>query len=399
MIRAGRFCWLIKLDVEAAYKQVPVRPEDWPLLGFWWEGKYYYERVLPFGLKSSCRLWELYAAALHFFFERELGVPVVIHYIDDFLFVVQLKSEAERCKRAALRLCAGLGIPMAEDKTEGPVQCLTFLGIILDTIRLEARLPPEKLADLQQLTEVWRSKSTASVKELQSLAGMLNFACAVVRPGRFYLRRIINHTSRIAALAKRRSDQFPLTAAVRADVAWWAEFIERWNGKSLLYELDWVESVTLELFTDACLSGLGAMHGSEWFEARWTGAQRASAQRRSRVSMPFLELFALVQAAAVWGPSWSRKKITFRCDCAPVVSCITKCSSKNPGMMHLLRHLSTLACTFGFDFRCIHIAGVTNVAADLLSRDGASPQFRAGFPHAALRPTPLVPVPVPPAQE
>ena len=53
----GRGCFLVKLDVEAAYKQIPVRREDWPLLGFQWEGKYYYERVLPFGLKSSCRLW------------------------------------------------------------------------------------------------------------------------------------------------------------------------------------------------------------------------------------------------------------------------------------------------------------------------------------------------------
>jgi len=64
MIELCPGCWLIKLDVEAAYKQIPVRPEDWPLLGFKWKGKWYYERVLPFGLRSSCRLWELYATAL-----------------------------------------------------------------------------------------------------------------------------------------------------------------------------------------------------------------------------------------------------------------------------------------------------------------------------------------------
>ena len=99
-------------------------------------GKYYYERVLPFGLKSSCRLWELYAAALHFFFERVLGIGVVIHYIDDFLFVVQTKCEADRCLRAALRLGKTLGIPMAAEKTEGPTTCLTFLGIELDAARM-----------------------------------------------------------------------------------------------------------------------------------------------------------------------------------------------------------------------------------------------------------------------
>ena len=73
MRKLGRGCFLIKLDVSAAYKQIPVRREDWPLLGFMWRGEYYYERVLPFGLRSSCRLWDLYAAALHFCFMHLLG--------------------------------------------------------------------------------------------------------------------------------------------------------------------------------------------------------------------------------------------------------------------------------------------------------------------------------------
>jgi len=50
---AGRGCLLIKLDVEAAYKQIPVRKEDWHLLGFRWQGEFFYERVLPFGLRAS----------------------------------------------------------------------------------------------------------------------------------------------------------------------------------------------------------------------------------------------------------------------------------------------------------------------------------------------------------
>ena len=121
----GRGCFLIKLDVEAAYKQVPVRREDWPLLGFMWQGKWYYERVLPFGLRSSCRLWELYAAALHFFIHSILpmhGPRRTIHYVDDFLFVVQgEKAIADQLLANTLELCADLGLPMAADKTVGPV--------------------------------------------------------------------------------------------------------------------------------------------------------------------------------------------------------------------------------------------------------------------------------------
>ena len=198
VVALGNGCFLVKLDVEAAYKQVPVRIKDWPLLGFMWEGKYYYERVLPFGLKSSCRIWDWYASALHHFFEK-MNLGFIIHYIDDFLFVVKSREEAEVLKNQALQLCERLGIPMASDKTEGPVQCLTFLGIELDTINMEARLPAIKLAEIQQLTSDWLGKSKATAKELQSLAGVLTFAASVVRPGRFFVSSLFKMAAKMKA--------------------------------------------------------------------------------------------------------------------------------------------------------------------------------------------------------
>jgi hypothetical protein len=42
-------------------------------------------------------------------------------------------------------ICSVWGVPLAEDKTVEPVEVLTFLGIEFDTIRMELRLPKEKL--------------------------------------------------------------------------------------------------------------------------------------------------------------------------------------------------------------------------------------------------------------
>jgi len=51
---------LAKLDLEDAFKHIPVRPEDWPLLGSTWttdRGKeYYHDMVLQFGAHSSPKL-------------------------------------------------------------------------------------------------------------------------------------------------------------------------------------------------------------------------------------------------------------------------------------------------------------------------------------------------------
>ena len=400
VVELGRGCFLIKLDVEAAYKQVPVRPEDWHLLGFEFDGQLYYERVLPFGLRSSCRLWELFAAALHFLCEK-LPCKVrfrVVHYVDDFLFVVEPVSgpppdaAAAALMRGATALCEQLGVPMATGpgKVEGPTTCLVFLGLELDTVALEVRLSAGRLSELLQLIVEWQSRERATIKEMQSLTGLLNFAGACVLPTRVYTRRLINWTTRMSSL--KRPDGRPavgrhapcrLTPAVKADIAWWAEFLPAWNGKSLLYERDWQEAPRIELFTDACESGFGGYFQGRWTAGAWRPEEQACAQRATKVSMPFYELRALVIAAATWGHLWARKKITFRSDCMAAVSAIEERRSRTDTQMHQIRTLDSIAARCGFDYRAIHVAGALNDVADVLSRHGDCQQFRALRPQAA----------------
>jgi hypothetical protein len=395
----GKGCFLIKLDVEAAYKQIPVRPEDWHLLGFEFDGQLYYERVLPFGLRSSCRLWELFAAALHHMCEQlECATRFrVVHYVDDFLFVVErtlgvdTMAAATALMRGATSLCEQLGVPMATGlgKVEGPTTCLTFLGIELDTVAMEARLSASRLLELQQLIVDWQSRKHATVKEMQSLTGLLNFASACVLPGRVYSRRLINWTKRMLSL--RGTDGLPtvgrhtpcaLTPAVKADLAWWAEFLPSWNGKSILYESEWSSAPLIELFTDACETGFGGYFQGRWIAGEWRPEERVCAQRAEKVSMPFYELRALVIAAGTWGHLWRGRKITFRSDCMAAVSAIEERRSRTDTQMHQLRTLDGIAARCGFDYRAIHVPGADNDVADALSRYGDCLQFRALRPQA-----------------
>ena len=47
--RLGKGCYMAKVDVQAAYRAIPIRPADWPLLGMHWHGQYFFHRTLPFG--------------------------------------------------------------------------------------------------------------------------------------------------------------------------------------------------------------------------------------------------------------------------------------------------------------------------------------------------------------
>ncbi|MBC7643931.1 MAG: hypothetical protein H7123_02315, partial [Thermoleophilia bacterium] len=386
MIRQlGPGCWLIKIDVKSAYKLIPVRAEDWPLLGFRWRGKYYYERTLPFGLKSSCAIWEWYATAMHAFIEKIVGVEYIVHYIDDFLFVIQQRSVAARQLTAVQRMCEGLGVPIAPEKTEGPTTRLTFLGVELDTVAMTARLSESKLALLVSLLDGWAGKQHATKVELQSLCGKLQWACQVIRPGRSYLRRIIDFTTTFGTYGGSRA----ITREVRMDIAWWGQFAPTCNGHSMLYNEQWSAAPLVEIYTDACERGYGAVFGNRWIRGAWSPTQLQAARNRtakdgSKLSMPYLELLALLLAVATWAPRWANMRITLRIDCLPVVQAIERRASTLERSMALIRALHTLCARHSCDVRAIHVPGVLNVSADALSRDkpGDEERFRAHSPHA-----------------
>ena len=54
--RVTRMGVLAKVDIEAAYRQVPVHPQDRPLQALRWENQVYVDPRLPFGLRSAPKI-------------------------------------------------------------------------------------------------------------------------------------------------------------------------------------------------------------------------------------------------------------------------------------------------------------------------------------------------------
>lgn len=55
---------MAKLDLKAAYRSVPVRPEDRLVLGTRWEESILVDTALPFGLSSAPKIFSAVADAL-----------------------------------------------------------------------------------------------------------------------------------------------------------------------------------------------------------------------------------------------------------------------------------------------------------------------------------------------
>ena len=105
-----------------------------------------------------------------------------------------LAHSVEKCNHdlmALVALCKQIGVPLAPSKTVSPSSSILFLGIILDAVHMEARLRDDKLEKARSLLLAFQSKQKVTFKELQSLIGVLNFACSVFVPGRTFRRRLI----------------------------------------------------------------------------------------------------------------------------------------------------------------------------------------------------------------
>ena len=53
IIQLGPGCLLFKRDLKRAYRQLPVDPFDYPLLGYSWRDKLFFDVRLPMGLRSA----------------------------------------------------------------------------------------------------------------------------------------------------------------------------------------------------------------------------------------------------------------------------------------------------------------------------------------------------------
>ncbi len=186
--RAGQRAILAKTDIEHAYKLIPVHPDDIPALGIWWFQHWLWHATLPMGSRSGCAIFATFSEALQHLAEWQ-GCGDMCNVLDDFLMVSKDGTLAGKRLRIFLGLCKDLGIPVVEDKMEKGA-CIIFLGVTLDSIKMEGRLPQDKLEHCLLLVREYLARSHNMVSQLENLNGLLNFACRVVAPGKHFLRRL-----------------------------------------------------------------------------------------------------------------------------------------------------------------------------------------------------------------
>ena len=109
-----------------------IHPENQALTGVYGEGIIYTDRALLFGLRSAPKIFSAVADALQWIVVNK-GVRNLPHYLDGFIFVSKSLEEASINKQILVDTFNHFGVPLELSKLEGPVTCLTFLEIEVDT--------------------------------------------------------------------------------------------------------------------------------------------------------------------------------------------------------------------------------------------------------------------------
>lgn len=76
----------------------------------------------------------------------------------------------------------------------------------------------------------------------------------------------------------------------------------------------------------------------------------------------------IIVALKLWGLRWSGLRLTVRCDNAVAVTVLNTGCCGNSFLNSCLREPCYLAAIYEFEIRTVHVPGVSNCYADILSR-------------------------------
>lgn len=383
IIAKGRNSFLSKVDIEKAFRLIPVHPKHYNQLCVRWQGNFFIDKCLPMGARSACKIFEKFSSAVEFAALKS-GIASLLHYLDDFLIISNSKKQGQEDLDLFLDLCDEVNIPIARNKTEGPEQVLIFLGLEIDTIAEEIRIPLDKLEKCNLLIDELLSRKKCTLKELQSVLGLLNFTCQVIVPGRAFLRRLYALTAKVA----KPYHKIYLTEESRNDLRLWKVFLSSHNGITLYREELFLSPKVKHIFTDSSKTLAGAaVLDKAWFILPWPSAW----YREQNIT--FLELIPIIWALETWGPSLKNCYVLIHTDNLALTFILNSQTAKEHLVMQLVRRLVLSLLTNNVMIRAKHIPGHKNILADSLSRLRME-KFKQYFPTANIIPSATAPLPL-----
>ena len=386
-------CWYGKLDLSNCFLSFPLHPSVRKYFCFRFEGALYQFTHMPFGLSTAPRVCTQLLSVVNFALS-ELGIRV-IRYLDDFFLINATEEGVARHLLLAQSTIRQFGLVVNPDKTEGPAQSLSFLGVQLDSVNQTVSCTPARVEELTTLLRSLLRQRVITRGHAASLIGKLSFAAQVLPGARPFMRRMLDALHQCKS--RRHSTPIRIDPGFRDDLRFWAQQLHHWNGRQ-----QWRSSraAPFVFASDASLHGFGfylesaptlsnstvdsestpTLHASTVDSTAWPQHLRVGATfsgtysaehahlHHSHTQIAWCELLAVVACASTYGPLLSGQSLLFHVDNSTDVHIINRQATRSRALAGLLRRLYSIALRYNLSIRAQHRPGDDNVLADFLSR-------------------------------
>ena len=377
-----------KSDLKSAFRVLPLlvrfRPflllkAEHPVTGQWF---FFIEKCLSFGASISCSHFQRFSNGLKAIVEykaNKILKTLVTNYLDDFLFIYITSDGCNKITIIFLEVCKDINFPVAEDKTEWASTMVVFLGMLLNGRTFTLSIPMEKRREAFNMVRKFKDKNKATVKELQKLAGHLNFINRAVVPGRVFTRRMYAKFAGPKFLKMKAHHHVRIDNEFKRDCEIWEAFLVNIEDVVRPF-VDFSHSLDAKLlnfFSDASAAetlGFGVIFGTSWTFGHW----EINFIKQCKPNIEFLELYALCVGIFIWSDKLKKTRVIVHCDNEAVVHMINSMTSICRQCMKLLRILTLKNMRNNRRVFAQHIMGKDNILSDALSRL----QFDRFFLHA-----------------
>ncbi|CEL58626.1 similar to polyprotein [Rhizoctonia solani AG-1 IB] len=211
-------------DVDAAYRQIPVHPDDQPYIVVMWEENFYLDHAVPFGATSSNGLFGRCGDAMAAILSRRTSCRI-FKWVDDFLIIRPPTHATDTLvtttEDSIYAIAQPLGWPWKPSKTTPFASSFTYLGFEWNILSRTVKIPPKKCAKYLDRLHTWLSSSSVTLKDTQALIGTLIHCCLVIPDGRSRLTGVITFSSHFPQCWSKRFHRIQPSVQPRHEIEWW----------------------------------------------------------------------------------------------------------------------------------------------------------------------------------
>lgn len=279
-------------DVDSAYRNIPIHPDDQRHFCVSWEGQVYIDHCVAFGSDSSAGLFGRVADCFVAIIKYH-GAQQVLKWVDDIIFFRYPCNSLPPYSYSydatlVFNIANDLGLPWALPKFHDFSSSFIYLGFLWNIEERTVQLPESKKFKFSNRCTQWLSDDKRTLRSAQILLGSLNHCCLIQRSAR---TRLFHLRSFVARFPPKASPFLSLSVpgSLQSDINWWNSALsQRFFGCSVASP---PPVLPLPIFVDASTSwGIGVLINNKWAAFRISTTAFSSSRSIGWAEMVAVEL-------------------------------------------------------------------------------------------------------------